>query len=442
MFPEVTLLKKKYSLDYDIERDIDRVAAIRDILDTLDTDPTPTELEQMGSYILYGKDENGLNAVQRGETTDGNKRYGSYKKSDDKLLSLDEILENPMADQQSLRPSNTKQVYTKKKQEIKRPKYDKQGNMIDPGDSDVPGMKQMWEWIDHLEHVIAINEGKVAPDESSTILDNGYRLYQLKHWLIDLRRHQYYLKDSYKPTLHFQAMDHPKPAFYDWTCDSFYWMPLEKWQERVNNALLHSISKNLNDYETRVDDKGNIEVKWVVRRHTFDWENPLHVRALINYYDALYDQVHEKLDTYGRALLFDFERYRAMCDFSEVREYILDKKIEKMPYSEIIENLQIKYGLKYNENHLCTILAKEIPEKIATAAKKHRLISDTPEDECKKCYTCGRLLPRDALFFVRNRSRKDGFSSNCKECERKRRIQRGGQSEYDRRSKESQMPTV
>lgn len=53
----------------------------------------------MGSYILYGKDENGLNAVQRGETTDGNKRYGSYKKSDDKLLSLDEILENPMADQ-------------------------------------------------------------------------------------------------------------------------------------------------------------------------------------------------------------------------------------------------------------------------------------------------------------------------------------------------------
>lgn len=115
-----------------------------------------------------------------------------------------------------------------------------------------------------------------------------------------------------------------------------------------------------------------------------------------------------------------------MCDFSEVRNYILDKKIEKMPYSEIVENLQIKFGLKYNENHLCTILAKEIPEKIATAAKKHRLIADTPEDQCKKCYTCGRLLPRDPLFFVRNRSRKDGFSSNCKECERKRRIQRGG----------------
>jgi len=39
-----------------------------------------------------------------------------------------------------------------------------------------------------------------------------------------------------------------------------------------------------------------------------------------------------------------------------------------MPYIEIVENLQIKYGLKYNENHLCTILSKEIPEKIALAA--------------------------------------------------------------------------
>ena len=56
-------MKKQYSLDYSIDRDIDRVAAIRDILDKLATDPTPLELEQMGSYILYGKDEDGYNAA-------------------------------------------------------------------------------------------------------------------------------------------------------------------------------------------------------------------------------------------------------------------------------------------------------------------------------------------------------------------------------------------
>ncbi len=42
---EVTLLKRKYSLDYSIERDIDRVAAVIDILDSLDTDPSALELE-------------------------------------------------------------------------------------------------------------------------------------------------------------------------------------------------------------------------------------------------------------------------------------------------------------------------------------------------------------------------------------------------------------
>ena len=73
-------MKKAYSLDYSIERDSDRCTAVSDIIDKMDRDPSATDLEQMASYILYGKDENGLNAVQRGETTDGNRRYGSYKK--------------------------------------------------------------------------------------------------------------------------------------------------------------------------------------------------------------------------------------------------------------------------------------------------------------------------------------------------------------------------
>lgn len=59
--------------------------AVQEILDTMDTDPTPTELEQMASYILYGKDENGQNAIQRNETIDKDKRYNSYKKKEDKV---------------------------------------------------------------------------------------------------------------------------------------------------------------------------------------------------------------------------------------------------------------------------------------------------------------------------------------------------------------------
>lgn len=78
-------MKKKYSLDFSIERDVDRMHAVEEILDGLSTDPNPTELEQMASYILYGKDENGQNAIQRNECTDKNKRYKSYKTKDDKV---------------------------------------------------------------------------------------------------------------------------------------------------------------------------------------------------------------------------------------------------------------------------------------------------------------------------------------------------------------------
>ena len=38
-------MKKAYTLDYSIERDTDRVAAIYDILDGLEKDPNATDLE-------------------------------------------------------------------------------------------------------------------------------------------------------------------------------------------------------------------------------------------------------------------------------------------------------------------------------------------------------------------------------------------------------------
>ena len=435
-------MKKAYSLDYSIERDIDRVAAVKDILDSLPTDPTQTELEQMGSYILYGKDENGKNAVQRGDTYDGNsRRFNSFKTAEDKVVSLDEVLENPMADQQQLMSPHKRSVYNLKKTTIKRPKYDKKtGELIDIGDGDIPGIQDLWERIDHLEHWIAILEKRLPPDETTTVFEvDSYRLYQLKHQLIDMRRHQYYLKDSYKPTLFFVAADHPKQQFIDWSSDSQYWMPLEQWQRKVSNSLLSSVSKNLEDYETRINEQGETEVKWVVRRHTFDWENPKHVRALINNYDLLYDFFKEKLNTYGRTLIFDFERYLEMANLTDLRKFILNCKIKKMQYPEIADLMEAQFGIRYNENHLSEIVAREIPEKIAAVATKHRMLLETPQDQLKVCYTCGRALPRHKLFFARNASRKDGFSSNCKECERLKRIERGG-SINDRRSKDKKMP--
>ena len=435
-------MKRKYSLDYSIQRDCQRVAAIADILDTLQTDPTPAQLQQMGSYILYGKDENGLNAAKRGEIMTNNTRYQSYRKKEDKNMSLDELLDKPTADQQSLRDMTQKRTYTVPKQTIARPRYSKSGELIDPGDSDIPGMTDLWDSIDRLERTIATYKGQLAPTEDTPQLNSDYRLYQLKHWLIDLRRHQYYLKDSYKPALHFLALDRPRAQYIDWSQDCAYWMTFQQWQDRVDNALLHTISQNIDDYQSKVTPTG-VFVKWVVRQHTFDWEDPVQVAALINNYDLLYDTFRDKINTYGRTFIFDFQRYRALANLNEVQEFLLTRKIQHIPYYLVLEELEKRFGITYNENHMSFIMARTIPKLIATAAKKARILAQTPPQQLKTCYRCKKQLPRTTLFFSRNASRKDGFSSNCKDCDKQRRIEKGGQTIYDRRRKDNpQMPAV
>lgn len=84
------------------------------------------------------------------------------------------------------------------------------------------------------------------------------------------------------------------------------------------------------------------------------------------------------MDTYGRTLIWDFERYCELANLTPIRTFILKCKIDKMPYVEIIEELDKKFNLTYNINHLSTILTKEIPKKIAEVAKKQRLLIETP----------------------------------------------------------------
>lgn len=433
-------MKKKYSLDFSVQRDTDRLQAVKEILDTLETDPSPSELEQMASYILYGKDENGQNAIQRNETIDKDKRYKSYRTKDDKVKSLDEIMEAPGFDEQQLRSAYKRDAYIVPKPIINKPTYDKKtGEMIDPGDSDIPGMIELWESIDRWQRVLDVSSGRIPPTESDQIISDSYNLYRFKHNLIELRRHQYYLKDAYKPTINFQKLDHPKAQFYDWCGDAFYWIPYNEWQQRVTHSYTHTVSQNLKDYETR-GEGAQLEVKWIICQHTFNWENPVHVRTLLNYYQQLHDKYDGKVDTYIQTLLWDYDRYVELAEFSDLRRYIIRLREIGYAYEDIIEEVRIAYDIEYSINQISTIFAKEIPNKIARTARIVRLDVDTPMNQRKQCIRCAEWYPRDNIFFSHNNVRKDGYSNICKKCERKDRLRRGViQSDVDQRTKD---PTV
>jgi len=67
---------QKFKLDFNIYSIEDRMEAIRKIpLDTL----TPTELETVSNYVLYGKDADGTSAVDRKEIQIKTK-FNSYNK--------------------------------------------------------------------------------------------------------------------------------------------------------------------------------------------------------------------------------------------------------------------------------------------------------------------------------------------------------------------------
>lgn len=180
----------------------------------------------------------------------------------------------------------------------------------------------------------------------------------------------------------------------------------------------------MEDYETR-GEGDNLEIKWIVCKHTFDWEDPKHVRALLNHYSTLYEAMHEKLNTYGCTLLWDLDRYISLCNFSELRLFLIAMRKKGMQYDDILEEMHAKYAIEYSPNYLVSIVNTEIPNKIARIAKMYRIENETPMSERKQCIHCNRYLPKDPLFFSRNNAHKDKLSNTCKECDRISRVKRG-----------------
>lgn len=83
-------------------------------------------------------------------------------------------------------------------------------------------------------------------------------------------------------------------------------------------------------------------------------------------------------------------------------------------HDDIREEMRAKYAIEYSPNYLVAIINTEIPNKIAKTAHMIRMECEAPIEQRKICIHCGRLLPKDPLFFSRNNARKDGLSSTCK----------------------------
>lgn len=424
-------MKKKYSLDYDIVYADERCEAIHNIIDELDADPNATDLEQMADYILFGKDDTLLSAVDVKEISMPKRRYNSYATKAEQNESLDSLLEDPVVAQEienTARPvgPDAKSPYKVCRQEIVRTTYapdgtvEKMGDDFDNEGNPIPFMRELWASIDKWQERYEMYCGRKDPNE--WVLSHPitkYNLYKLNHFIIDLRRQQYYIKDVYNPALHLFGASHGSHGPIDFNCDTGLWLEPSEWCERKRHPHEGDLQQPSLD-DVRENRYG--QLFWKISNNKLDYENPSHILALLDNYVSLLKRSYTHPDSPTRMVCWDIEMLIEDANLTEVEQWLLEQRVAHRNLFLVRKALE-EENITLSETQLRHTIRVLIPRKIANAAKRRRLISEMERGRLPSltCTKCGTKLPRNSFFFARARDKKTGFCSQCKDCQRKAR---------------------
>lgn len=392
-----------FKLDFSLVTAEERAQFVNDI-DL--TQLTPNQIELCANYILYGKDENGKSEVDK-KNIYINTKYNSYSRA--RPESLDLLMENPNFDEGLANRGNTH--YKKVKPVIDRVK-----------DANIPTMKELWECIDNLQHILDVNLGKVDDPAIKKLSDT--EIYKLKHTLIDIRRSQYYLKDIFKPTKYMPI-------------NKFNYVPIEGefdiiWNDAQSNYAFApmgligkvGVAKEVFENVRNVGycpDLYNRKAKYIV-----DFTNPKHVYEILEHYEDLVSASEYKMDNLWGDIARTIDYYIDKANLKEQHYIILDMKKKKKSNKAITEYLHEKFGLNHTENYISTIWTQKICGEIAAAAKNHyeEFLMRDDDSAWKCCNTCGEEKFLNGRFFVKKSRSKDGYSNRCKCCDRLDRLKR------------------
>lgn len=364
---------------------------------------TNDNLETIANYLLYGKepDKNNTNVVDRKEIQIKPK-HSSYQKAAPE--SLEALLESPGFNESMLQDGIK---YKKVKQTIDREK-----------DADIPGMKELWERIDELDHRIKVTEGKEEDENVKPF--STYGLYVAKHTLIEMRSNQYMLKDSFRP-----MMGPGNPA------DKLLCKPVEfeiPWDAHEDYSIaplgLYSSCRKRFDDMLELEERDyhwNENAKYVL-----DFRNPEHIYHLLDVYEDFLIISESKLGSLCGDIIETLDWYITAANLGEEKKEILDLKIKKYPVLEIQQILKKKFGTNHSTNYISTIYKQKICEEIASAASLHydSYMERENRSMWKKCNCCGEWKLLDSKNFMRKVRSSDGYNNRCKICckeERKNR---------------------
>ena len=449
----------RLQLDFKLVTTDERVAFLNEYLqrpEFVKKPPTEDELETMGNYLLWGKDPiTGLNAKQAG-ICDIETKHGTWDKSDN-IESLEGLMESPTFNEASLLAIGTaptkikREVFSRSEALAKCPEYLRET------------LTNLFRQIDELDLTINYYDlahnrrtnpprdqllNKFTPEEQQQFQErashwNQYKYLKMRHQLVELRREQYTLRDSFAPTRQLESTISPPMPCSDpeFDCEIAV-LPLgtkndtelrgwifRKWEELIpsnyNEKMLTEISKY---YWEKKAYKPGPNQKYI------DFRNLEHVYEMFQLFFELDDAAEAaEMESNLPALMDTLRFYTDQAELSEIQREILDMKLKKVKNVDIALEVNKKWKKSYTPNYISTIFRQRIIPKINEAAAYHEKIIGNIffEEEFKTCTGCGRTLLRDADNFTRKTRSKDGFTTRCKRCEKEARLGRATKNDDD-----------
>ena len=396
------------------------------------------ELETIANYILWGKDNDGLNCTQRGEIQIET-RNKTWQRDDTE--SLDAMMESPTFNEASLRRP------TEARTKIAREVFDRQKALEECPEHMRAVFQDLFDRIDKLEMSIhfyefahgkrkegpraallkRFNQSEIAAAEQIASKWNQFKYLKQRHLIVELRREQFTLRDSYieRHLRHTPPEPDLDPVHLDFDAE-------------IPVFPLGLVGAPFSDLVFKSDDKLNpftyTEKELDVLTHHywnkksqsrpqlfFDFGELEHVYELFGQLNELEEELDDlPIESNLKKLLDTLKYYISLTDLSEAQQEILDLKINKQKNQDIADVINKKYGKSYTANYISTIFRQKIIPRINETAQFHALIIENMcfEENFKKCNGCGKILLVDAENFVRKSRSKDGFSTKCKKCDR------------------------
>lgn len=406
--------------------------------------PTKEECETIANYILWGrKRSTDKNSVQDKEIQITTKA-GIWDKNA-QIESLDGLLEQPTFNESSIiTPNSPKWRYPKEIFSRENVRAELRGQPL------LQDFEELWHRIDTLDLELNYYDlahrkrtkppretllARFTPEEAERIKERALKLSQFtylkkRHLLVELRREQYTLRDTYAPTLQPHSTSPQNSILKSFYIDEDILCAPLGLKYKTGDGLWEKLFPE--DHFPSPSDFTQEEIERILKfywaraeqvktKPSFDFRNQAHVQTALEMEEQFKGQ--EDILSNSEEFYNTLNFYISRANLTEVQYDIIQLKKEKQLNNKISQYINKKYGKTYTDNYISTIFHQQIIPAICAAAKIHAEIVEnlTFPENFKKCKTCGKIFLCNTDNFVRKARSTDGFSSQCKRCDKQAR---------------------